>query len=147
MKLGLNQSARLEQRLLQSPQMIQAMQILQLNGLDLEERIEQELESNPLLELAEPGPPEFRLEFAGSLLQFAVIDQATRSDRILLLETRFAVDGIGHNWSLLIVPASEFDAETPGARFSYFRHKGDMGASSDWAGLVYPPLGEPLAGS
>lgn len=47
----------MEQRLLQSPQMIQAMQILQLNGLDLEERIEQELTENPLLELAEPGTP------------------------------------------------------------------------------------------
>lgn len=35
--------------------MIQAMQILQLNGLDLEERIEQELTENPLLEIAEPG--------------------------------------------------------------------------------------------
>jgi len=45
----------MEQRLLQSPQMIQAMQILQLNGLDLEERIEQELTENPLLEIAEPG--------------------------------------------------------------------------------------------
>ncbi len=53
MKLGLNQSARLEQRLLQSPQMIQAMQILQLNWPDLQERIQQELVENPLLELAD----------------------------------------------------------------------------------------------
>lgn len=52
-RLGLNQSARLEQRLLQSPQMIQAMQILQLNWPDLQERIEQELVENPLLELAD----------------------------------------------------------------------------------------------
>ena len=37
--------------------MIQAMQILQLNGLDLEERIQQELNENPLLELVEPGAP------------------------------------------------------------------------------------------
>lgn len=53
MKLGLTQSARLEQRLLQSPQMIQAMQILQLPALDLEERIQQELVENPFLELEE----------------------------------------------------------------------------------------------
>ena len=59
MKLGLHQSARLEQRLLQSPQMIQAMQILQLPGLDLEERIEQELTENPFLEVEEPaGAPD-----------------------------------------------------------------------------------------
>ncbi|MEC8510620.1 MAG: RNA polymerase factor sigma-54 [Planctomycetota bacterium] len=54
MKLGLHQSARLEQRLIQSPQMIQAMQILQLPLLDLSERIEQELMENPFLEVAEP---------------------------------------------------------------------------------------------
>ena len=41
LKIGLHQSARLEQRLVQSPQMIQAMQILQLPTLDLQERIEQ----------------------------------------------------------------------------------------------------------
>ena len=55
MKLGLHQSARMEQRLLQSPQMIQAMQILQLPSLDLADRIEQELNENPLLEKAEQG--------------------------------------------------------------------------------------------
>ena len=53
MKLGLHQSARLEQRLVQSPQMIQAMQILQLSGLDLLERIQQELVENPFLETEE----------------------------------------------------------------------------------------------
>jgi RNA polymerase sigma-54 factor len=45
----------MEQRLIQSPQMIQAMQILQLPALDLEERIEQELIENPFLEVVEGG--------------------------------------------------------------------------------------------
>lgn len=58
MRLGLNQSARLDQRLLQSPQMIQAMQILQLPALELEARIQQELEENPFLELVDGAPPE-----------------------------------------------------------------------------------------
>ena len=57
MRLNLNQSARLDQRLIQSPQMIQAMQILQLSGLELEGRIEQELVENPLLELVDPTAP------------------------------------------------------------------------------------------
>lgn len=48
----------MDQRLLQSPQMIQAMQILQLSGLDLEDRIQQELNENPLLEVLEPGVTE-----------------------------------------------------------------------------------------
>ena len=54
MRLGLHQSARMEQRLTQSPQMIQAMQILQLPALDLLDRIEQELTENPFLEQVEP---------------------------------------------------------------------------------------------
>ncbi|HET6203764.1 MAG TPA: RNA polymerase factor sigma-54 [Planctomycetota bacterium] len=57
MKLGLHQSLRLEQRLLQSPQMIQAMQILQLPSLELRERVERELEENPFLEVVEPEAP------------------------------------------------------------------------------------------
>jgi RNA polymerase sigma-54 factor len=43
----------MEQRLVQSPQVILAMQILQLASLDLQERIEQELLENPLLERVE----------------------------------------------------------------------------------------------
>lgn len=54
MKLNLSQSARLDQRLVQSPQMIQAMKILQLAALDLQDRIEQELVENPMLERVEP---------------------------------------------------------------------------------------------
>jgi RNA polymerase sigma-54 factor len=46
----------MEQRLVQSPQMIQAMQILQLSSLDLEGRVEQELMENPFLEVAEVEP-------------------------------------------------------------------------------------------
>jgi RNA polymerase sigma-54 factor len=38
--------------------MIQAMQVLQLPALDLVERIQQELDENPFLELAEPEPGE-----------------------------------------------------------------------------------------
>jgi RNA polymerase sigma-54 factor len=38
-----------------APRLIQSMEILQLSGMALEERIEQELASNPTLELKEPG--------------------------------------------------------------------------------------------
>ena len=43
---------------MQSPQMIQAMQILQLSSMELEERIEQELTENPFLEVKEEGAEE-----------------------------------------------------------------------------------------
>lgn len=56
MRLDVSQQLRLEQRMKLSPQMIQAMEILQLPLLALQERIEQELSSNPVLELAEAAP-------------------------------------------------------------------------------------------
>ena len=45
-----------------SPRMIQSMEILQMSSVALEERIEQELSSNPTLELQEPGSDVDELE-------------------------------------------------------------------------------------
>ncbi|MHC4527545.1 MAG: RNA polymerase factor sigma-54 [Planctomycetota bacterium] len=45
---------RLEQRMVLAPRMIQSMEILQLPILALQERIEQELNNNPVLEIEEP---------------------------------------------------------------------------------------------
>lgn len=49
---------RMEQRMTLAPHMIQSMEILQLPILVLQERIEQELNSNPVLEMTEPANPE-----------------------------------------------------------------------------------------
>ena len=48
----------MEQRMKLAPHMIQSMEILQLPILALQERIEQELNSNPVLEMTEPSGPE-----------------------------------------------------------------------------------------
>jgi len=48
----------MEQRMKLAPHMIQSMEILQLPILALQERIEQELNSNPVLEMTEPVNPE-----------------------------------------------------------------------------------------
>ncbi len=48
----------MEQRMKLAPHMIQSMEILQLPILALQERIEQELNSNPVLEMTEPSNPE-----------------------------------------------------------------------------------------
>src|SRR3989440_12231779 len=53
MELSQSTSMRMEQRQLLAPRMIQSMEILQLPLLALEERIEQELQNNPVLELRE----------------------------------------------------------------------------------------------
>src|SRR3954469_11219291 len=53
MELSQSTSMRMDQRQLLTPRMIQSMEILQLPLAALEERIEQELQNNPVLELRE----------------------------------------------------------------------------------------------
>lgn len=53
-----------------------------------------------------PGPPEFRFEFAGSLVEFALMDQVSGNDQIVMVEIHFSVDGITNDWAMVIVPAS-----------------------------------------
>ncbi len=55
MKLDMTNQMRLEQRMKLAPRMIQSMEILQLPTLALLERIEAELNSNPVLEIVEPS--------------------------------------------------------------------------------------------
>ncbi|MHC4518727.1 MAG: RNA polymerase factor sigma-54, partial [Planctomycetota bacterium] len=55
MKLEMTGQMRMEQRMKLAPHMIQSMEILQLPILALQERIEQELNDNPVLELEEPA--------------------------------------------------------------------------------------------
>ncbi|MBW7992031.1 MAG: RNA polymerase factor sigma-54 [Planctomycetes bacterium] len=58
MRLEMRAQMRMEQRMKLAPHMIQSMEILQLPILALQERIEQELNSNPVLEMTEPANPE-----------------------------------------------------------------------------------------
>lgn len=53
-----------------------------------------------------PSPPTFRHEFAGSLLQFALMDQAVVSERVLVARSQFTSDGQALRWSLLFVPGA-----------------------------------------
>jgi RNA polymerase sigma-54 factor len=55
MKLEMTGQMRMEQRMKLAPHMIQSMEILQLSILALQERIEQELNGNPVLELDDPA--------------------------------------------------------------------------------------------
>jgi len=58
MRIDAGQYMRMDQRMKLSPRMIQSMEILQLPTMALEERIDQELETNPVLELREVEPDE-----------------------------------------------------------------------------------------
>lgn len=53
-----------------------------------------------------PSPPHFRHEFAASLLEFALMDQAIESDRLLSIKARFTSDKTTLDWSLLFVPGA-----------------------------------------
>jgi RNA polymerase sigma-54 factor len=100
-RLGLTQNLRTEQRLVQSPQMIQAMQILQTPLLELKDQIEQELQENVFLELKDeqdrepqaesPEPPhleeKLQRQFASEIEQLEA-----RTDRGRL-RTRSALGG------------------------------------------------------
>jgi RNA polymerase sigma-54 factor len=56
MQMDLSVYQRLEMRMRLAPQIIQSIEILQLPTLELEQRVNQELLENPLLEQVEPSP-------------------------------------------------------------------------------------------
>jgi RNA polymerase sigma-54 factor len=55
MRIDTGQHMRIDQRMKLAPRMIQSMEILQMAQAALEARIDQELASNPTLEVREPG--------------------------------------------------------------------------------------------
>jgi chemotaxis protein CheC len=56
-----------------------------------------------------PTPPTFVQEFAGSLLQFALMDQALELDQVLLVHSQFGTDkqALNFKWTLLFVPSRD----------------------------------------
>src|SRR5213596_3588059 len=53
MRLDTTMTQRMDQRMILAPRMIQSMEILQLPIMSLQERIEQEIQENPVLDLQE----------------------------------------------------------------------------------------------
>ena len=51
-----------------------------------------------------PGPPVFGQDFAESILEFAIMDQAIAGNQAVVCETRFMIDGDRIGCTLLIVP-------------------------------------------
>jgi RNA polymerase sigma-54 factor len=75
---------RLEQRQLLTPRMIQSMEILQLPLMALEERIEQELQNNPVLEMRE-NDPEAPAEGANGQAETREIEEAGDGEKALVV--------------------------------------------------------------
>src|ERR1700688_813054 len=55
MRLDTSMSQRMDQKMILAPRMIQSMEILQLPIMALQERIEAELQENPVLEMRDAG--------------------------------------------------------------------------------------------
>jgi chemotaxis protein CheC len=60
-----------------------------------------------------PAPPRFSREFAESLMQFALMDQAIAFDQVILAQTRFQIDGEQLDWTLLFGPDAESMTRLP----------------------------------
>ncbi len=60
-----------------------------------------------------PAPPRFNREFAESLMEFALMDQAIAFDQVILATTRFQIDGVPVNWTLLFVPDAQSRSRLP----------------------------------
>ncbi len=51
-----------------------------------------------------PTPPQFVRDFAASILEVAVMNQAAEFDTVLVAQTRFQIDDQPVAWSLLLIP-------------------------------------------
>src|SRR5438552_8588893 len=63
MRLDTTMTQRMDQRMILAPRMIQSMEILQLPIMALQERIQQELQENPVLELKDSSNDENAPDF------------------------------------------------------------------------------------
>ncbi|HPS54052.1 MAG TPA: RNA polymerase factor sigma-54 [Sedimentisphaerales bacterium] len=94
MKLEMTGQMRMEQRMKLAPHMIQSMEILQLPILALQERIEQELNSNPVLEVEEPQNTDSEIEMQAKSDE----NDSTREDYLEKTEDFSRFDRIDENF-------------------------------------------------
>ena len=96
MKLEMTGQMRMEQKMKLAPHMIQSMEILQLPILALQERIEQELNSNPVLEVDEPSPSDDIEPSQAETQRRELPDSALPSDKSL--DTFERVDNLADDY-------------------------------------------------
>jgi large subunit ribosomal protein L7/L12 len=102
MRLDTHMSQRMDQRMILAPRMIQSMEILQLPIMALQERIQQELQENPVLELKEASDDapaaedgEAPAEAAEEQTEFDVILKAAGAQKINVIKEVRAITGLG----------------------------------------------------
>ncbi|MBI1337792.1 MAG: RNA polymerase factor sigma-54 [Phycisphaera sp.] len=104
MRIDAGQHMRMDQRMKLAPRMIQSMEILQLGAQALEARIEQELTSNPTLELNEAG-----LELEDLEAEREQVERdATEGERELVLTDQKTDSGSGEDFERLSNISEEY---------------------------------------
>lgn len=91
MSMGINLQLRQSQSLVMTPQLQQAIKLLQMSNLDLAEFVNQELEKNPFLEVASPTPDERRSGEEPSNAAASNESAAAKSDT----STELSTDNLG----------------------------------------------------
>src|ERR1700704_2229815 len=87
MRLDTSMILRTEQKMILAPRMIQSMEILQLPIMALQERIQQELQENPVLELKEADEDEpANSNEAGELAAPVVEEERPEAERELVID-------------------------------------------------------------
>src|SRR5712671_1120285 len=89
MRLETGMQQRLDQRMILAPRMIQSMEILQLPIMAPQERIQQELQDNPVLELKDSGdeaPPETEEEFEAAAAAAPVAEEVDPGKAELVID-------------------------------------------------------------
>lgn len=84
-----------------------AMETANIVGCAFLNSLSSHLPGLPEGQLLAPSPPTFLHEFAGSLLEFALMDQATQSDQLLLVRSRFTLEADELAWHLLLIPDAD----------------------------------------
>src|SRR5438128_4079126 len=84
MRLDTTLSQRMDQRMILAPRMIQSMEILQLPIMALQERIQQELQENPVLELKEDDPDRVTGDDEDEAPSVTVSDDGNREPELVI---------------------------------------------------------------
>lgn len=107
MRLDTHMSQRMDQRMILAPRMIQSMEILQLPIMALQERIQQELQENPVLELQEKAEEEAEAAAAAGETAVAVEEpkvDVTDPEQELVIDEKDSeldfdrLEAIGKDW-------------------------------------------------
>src|SRR6202011_3090075 len=86
MRLDTHLSQRMDQKMILAPRMIQSMEILQLPIMALQERIQQELQENPVLEITEAPEDEASSPEETDLAAPAATEDVNDPERELVID-------------------------------------------------------------